>query len=466
MPQQKNAIEPELKDSAESGGSTVSEAGRSAAGLPLAHNWKASIIAVWSGQAVSFMTSGAAGFALIWYLVETTGSALMISLASVMYFLPLIVFGPLAGTFVDRHNRKHIMIIADLGIAVLSVLAGAVIFMGLGSVPLILVLLAVRSIGTTFHGPAMMAAMPLLVPDRHLVRISTLDQGLQGLTNIGAPALGILLYTTLGLSVALLFDAIGAIVACLALAFVKIPDVHITKEEQTGVLSEMRDGLRAIRERRGMVTFFVLIFVCTAAFMPMASLFPLMTTVQFGGDGYAASLVEAIWGLGFVAGSLVLGVWGGGKRLVPLIVVSLIAVGVVCIACGLLPSDVFGVFVALTGVMGLTGAFYSSPVMAVIQKNIEPKKLGRVVAVLNSLTGVAAPVGLLISGPVAEFVGVPPIFVASGVCIIVAVVTGCFFPSVFSLDRPEGLAAETDDDKVAADASSDRSKKAASDPAL
>lgn len=420
----------------------------SAAGLPLASNWFASIVAVWSGQAVSFLTSGAAGFALIWYLVETTGSALTLSMATLMYFLPVIFLGPLAGTFVDRHNRKYIMIAADLGIATMTVVTGVLIFMGWASVPLIFVMLALRSVGASFHGPAMMAAMPLLVPERHLVRISTLDQGLQGLSNIGAPALGILMYTTLGLPFVLLLDAVGALIACIVLVFVKIPDVHMAKEEQTGIVSEMRDGFRAIRARRGMLPFFVVIFICTAAFMPMSSLFPLMTTAQFGGDGYAASLVEAVWGAGFVLGSLVLGVWGGGKRLIPLIIVSVIACGFIITLCGLLPSHAFTVFVVLSGLMAVTGAFFNSPILAIIQKNIEPKKLGRVMAVFSSLSGIAAPVGLVIAGPIAEYVGVPPIFVASGIIMIVVVGVSCFFPSIFSLDKGSAISENTNKETV------------------
>ena len=411
------------------------EVERSSAGLQLAQNWRAAIITVWAGQAVSFVTSGAAGFALIWYLVETTSSPLVLSLSTIMYFLPVILLGPLAGTFVDRHNRKYIMIVADLGIAVMTIVTGGLIFMGLASVPLVMVMIALRSIGTTFHGPAMLAVMPLLVPDRHLVRISTLDQGLQGLTNIGAPALGIFMYTAFGLPVALLLDAVGAIVACLCLVFVKIPDVHLTKEEQSSVWADMKTGLAAIRECRGMTTLFILIFICTAAFMPMAVLFPLMTTMQFGGDGFAVSLVEAVWGAGFVAGSLVLGIWGGGKRLIPLIIASVFGCGVVTAACGFLPPDGFMLFLLLTCCMAVLGAFFNSPIMAVIQKNIDPKKLGRVMAVFGSLSGIAAPIGLVIAGPVAEHVGVPPIFIASGIGMILTVLAGFFFPSIFSLDK-------------------------------
>jgi DHA3 family macrolide efflux protein-like MFS transporter len=407
-----------------------------ALGTEVPRHWKRVIIAVWSGQAVSLFTSIAAGFALVWYLTETTGSAFILALSTLMYFIPAIVIGPFAGTIIDRHNRKHIMIIADLGIAAVTLVMAALIALGLTSVPLVLGMLLARSVGMTFHQPAMQAVMPLLVPDRHLVRINTLDQGLAALGNIGGPPIGIVMYTLIGLQAALVADAIGALIACTILAFVSIPDIHLAKEERTGVRSEMMDGLRAIRGRRGMVTFVALVFVCIIFFMPMSSFFPLMTLEHFGGDGYAASIAEVAWGIGFLLGSIILGIWGGGRRLVELIAVSVVICGLITLACGLLPSSGFLWFVLLTGVMALTGAFFNSPMLAILQRNFPAEKLGRVMALFSVVTSLAGPVGLLATGPVADVIGVPRLFVISGVGMALVALSGLFFPSLRSLNEP------------------------------
>jgi DHA3 family macrolide efflux protein-like MFS transporter len=405
-----------------------------ALGTELPSHWRRTVVAVWSGQAISLFTSIAAGFALIWYLTETTSSAFVLALATLMYFIPAILLGPFAGAIIDRHNRKHIMIIADLGIAVVTLVMAVLIVLGLTSVPLVLGMLFARSIGMVFHQPAMQAVMPLLVPERHLVRINTLDQGLAALGNIGGPPLGIVMYTVLGLQVALVADAIGALIACTVLVFVSIPDVHLAKDEQTSLRHEMMDGLRAIRDRRGMLVFMLLVFVCVIFFMPMSSFFPLMTLEHFGGDGYAASLAEVAWGVGFLLGSLILGVWGGGRHLVELVAVSVAACGLITLACGLLPASGFLWFVLLTGVMALTGAFFSSPLLAILQRNFPAEKLGRVMSLFNVATSLAGPIGLLVAGPVADAIGVPLLFVISGVGMTVTAVSGLFFPALRSLN--------------------------------
>ncbi len=171
----------------------------SAAGHPLPKRWLAVIATIWIGQAVSMITSYAAGYAVVWYITETTGSALMLSAAAICAYLPQGLLSPFGGVIADKHNRKTVMIVADLGVGLVSLGLGVAILLGQVSFALLMILVIVRSIGQAFHGPAMMAAMPLLVPERHLLRINTLDQLLMSVASIGAPAFGIFLYTTLGL---------------------------------------------------------------------------------------------------------------------------------------------------------------------------------------------------------------------------------------------------------------------------
>ena len=82
--------------------------------------WKAPFFTIWTGQALSLVGSRIAMFALIWWLTDTTGSATVLALATLFAMLPTIVLGPVAGVFVDRWNRKRVMILADGVIALLS----------------------------------------------------------------------------------------------------------------------------------------------------------------------------------------------------------------------------------------------------------------------------------------------------------------------------------------------------------
>jgi len=280
--------------------------------------------------------------------------------------------------------------------------------------------------------------MPLLVPEKHLVRIGSVTSGLGAASNIVGPAIGIVLYEAIGLHFALSIDIIGALIACSVLFLINIPDIHLAKEEQTGVFKEMKDGLRAIRAKTGMTSFFVLIALSCIFFMPMAALFPLMTVQHFGGDGFAAALIEAIWGACFLAGTIALGIWGGGKRLVRLIRFSLVACSTIVLVCGLLPSSGYWWFFALTGLMAIFGVFFDAPLIAVVQKNVSPEKLGRVLSVFNSLVSLASLIGLVLAGVFGDRTGVAFIFVASGIGMLLVFLSSLFTPSIHKLDETGG----------------------------
>src|SRR5512143_4001731 len=84
-------------------------------------SWKKTFFLIWSGQVFSLLGSGLVQFALVWWLTQTTGSAVVLASATMAAILPEIVLGPFAGALVDRLNRRLVMIAADGGIALATV---------------------------------------------------------------------------------------------------------------------------------------------------------------------------------------------------------------------------------------------------------------------------------------------------------------------------------------------------------
>ncbi len=412
----------------------------SAAGHPLPKRWLAVIATIWIGQAVSMITSYAAGYAVVWYITETTGSALMLSAAAICAYLPQGLLSPFGGVIADKHNRKTVMIIADLSVGVVSLGLGIAILLGQVSFALLMILVIVRSVGQAFHGPAMMAAMPLLVPEKHLLRINTLDQLLMSVASIGAPAFGIFLYTTIGFHSVMFLDFAGALVAVAGLALAKIPTVIDKAAENQHVLANLRDGWRALSANRGLVILIAGVTVGMVAFAPLGAIFPLMTFDHFGGDGYAASIVEAAFGVGMVAGSVVLMAWGGGKRLALLIGVAALIVGATTMACGFLTPTMFWAFVALCAVMAVACAWFNGPLITLVQRNVPEEKTGRALGLCMAAMGLASPVGIALGGMLAESIGVAPFFVVDGaICLALGAVV--YLPkSVRALDRAPRVA--------------------------
>ena len=84
--------------------------------IPLPDHWLARFAAIWGGQAFSLFGSMLVQFALVWWLTDRTGSAVVLSVGTLVALLPTVLIGPLAGAFIDRHSRRWIMVIADADI--------------------------------------------------------------------------------------------------------------------------------------------------------------------------------------------------------------------------------------------------------------------------------------------------------------------------------------------------------------
>ncbi|MGD8751827.1 MAG: MFS transporter, partial [Anaerolineales bacterium] len=241
--------------------------------------WKKSFFTIWGGQAFSLLGSQLVGFALVWHMTELTGSAKVLATAAMMEWLPRVVIGPLAGTLVDRWNRRLVMLAAD---SLTALATGAIIYLGWAGVLdiwHIYALMMVRSIGGSFHFPAMLASTSLMVPEDQLTRVQGLNQLLQGLMNIAAPPLGALLVSFLPLHSVLGVDIGTAVLAVLPLLFVHIPQPE--KDASTGVAKasvwgDMRAGLRYVWEWSGLRKVISLAILINAISMPAFTLLPLL----------------------------------------------------------------------------------------------------------------------------------------------------------------------------------------------
>lgn len=405
-----------------------------AAGNPLPRNWISVIAIIWCGQALSIFATVAASFAAMWYITETTSSAIWLSLASMAALLPVALLSPFGGVAADRYNRKHVIILADGSAGIFSFILALVIMSGHLSVPLMLLLLAVRTGGQAFHGPAMSALMPHLVPERHLIRINSMDQTITSLSSIIGPALGILLYTFIGLQGVMLLDAACATLACCCLGAVRITLNSPHASEQKSVLQEMKEGCHFILRDKGLRNLMLLVMFTMLLFMPVASLDPLMTYEHFKGDGFQASLVEAVFGVGLLVGSAAILIWGGGSRRVPLIIVSGIVLGLSLAACGFLQSDQFPLFAVLVGISAAAIGCYNAPIMPILQKRTPDEKFGRVMGIFLAGSSLAAPIGLSFSGFIAEAIGITTWFIVCGTLVALCCALAWFSKNIRALD--------------------------------
>lgn len=400
------------------------------------YHWKCKFFTIWTGQAVSLITRAVLQMAIILYITERTGSAMVLSIASLVGFLPYALLGPFIGVLVDRYNRKLIMIGADLIIAAAgAILAVAASYMEL-QVWMIMSVLFIRSICSAFHSPALSAITPLLVPEEQLTKCAGYSQALQSISYILSPMAAALLYSAWELNAMIALDVAGAVVASITLVFIKIPELNIEQKDLGhNFMKEMKDGFLILKEDSGLFAVLLIGTLYMFVYMPINALYPLITMEYFGGAPIHVSITEVAYASGMLVGGVLLGLLGGYKKRVILITVSIFMMGISLAVSGLLPRNGFVLFAVCCLVMGLSVPFYAGVQTSLFQEKIKPEFLGRVFSLTGSIISLAMPVGLILSGLFADKIGVNNWFLISGILIVGIGIACPLVPAVKLLDE-------------------------------
>lgn len=385
--------------------------------------WKLPFFTIWTGQAFSLLGSTLVGFALIWWMTETTGSATILATAAMFEFLPRVFVGPIAGTLVDRWNRRQVMLIADTTTALATALLIYLVWVGNLQIWQIYLLMLVRSAAGAFHMPAMLSSTSLMVPEEQLTRVQGLNQLLQGLINIAAPVLGAVLIAVLPLYAVLAVDLGTALLAVLPLLFIFIPQPKVDPsqvEKKATVWGDMRTGFRYVWDWAGLRNIVLLAVFINLISLPAITLMPLLVKNEFAGGAMEIASMQSSWAVGFLVGGVLLSVWGGFHRKILTANLAMFGTAVGFVMVGLAHNLAFEMALAGIFIAGMMNVLLNGPAFALLQTVVADDMQGRVLSLVISLANAMTPIGLLIAGPVAERTGVSTMFIFASLMFVVS----------------------------------------------
>jgi DHA3 family macrolide efflux protein-like MFS transporter len=383
---------------------------------------------------ISLLGSALVEFALAWYLTIKTGSATILATAVMVALLPQVILGPFIGPLIDRWNRKRIMIGADLTIALITV--GLVLLFYFDAIQVwhIYAAMIARAIGQAFHFPAMQATIPLIVPAKHLVRISGITQMFQGVISIAAPPAGALLMGLLPMQGVLSIDIITAAIAITCLAAVTIPKtIRTAGTVATTVIKEMIQGFRYIWTWKGLRILMILSALLNLFLIPPFTLLPILVNTNLGGDVLKLGWLESAFGIGVIVGGLILGAWGGFKKSMVTVLSGVAVSGAAAIAIGFTSMSLFMLGLSACFIIGAGLTFANAPILAIMQKTIANDMQGRVFSLVGAIGAAATPLGLIIAGPLADSFGISIIYFVAGAATLLLCLFAAFIPSVMNL---------------------------------
>ena len=390
------------------------------------NNWMKTVTTFMISQTVSLLGSMLVMYTIMWHVTLTTQSGIMMTIMVMCTFIPALLISPFAGVWADKLNRKKLMITADLLIAAVTLLIAILFIFNIRDIWIIFVVSVIRSIGQSIHQPAVSAVYPQIVPKDDLIRIQGISQGIQSASMIVMPMLAGLLLATIPIEYIFLIDVVTAIAAVFILVqFVKLPK-HQAEEnkEEINYFDDIKKGLHYAFTHP--LVFKILLF--GFLFMILVAAPSFLTYLQvarvFGPEAWRLSALETAFGIGMLIGSITITLWGGLKNRLVTYFLAYMAIGFGTIGLGL-PINFF-IYIGIWLIVGLFISISNPVFVGLMQEKVDPAYIGRVFSVFGLINTISLPLGMLVFGPLSDFVDISHIILFSGVGMVLIAIVPLF----------------------------------------
>jgi MFS transporter, DHA3 family, macrolide efflux protein len=360
-------------------------------------------LVIWFGQVVSLLGTSMTRFALLIWMWERTHEATAMVLVGVSASIPGLVFGLVAGTLVDRWDRRRVMMVSDLQAGLSTVAIFLLYTSGKLEVWHLYVASAVAGGVGTFQFLAYSAAVTTMLPKSQYARANGMISLAQYASVIGAPVLAGILLSRIGIQGILLIDVASFVFAVGALLFVHIPQPEATAESEahSRLWSGAVYGFRYIFQRSGLLGLLLIYFTFALSESLAYPLIAPMILARTGNDEVILGTVQSVLGIGGVVGGVVMTVWGGPKRrihglLIGMALTALLGDALMGLGTGLLVWVIAAFFLEVF-IPTMIGSAQS-----IWQSKVPPQVQGRVFAARSLVVSVAEPISMVIAGLLAD----------------------------------------------------------------
>ncbi|MGV9943842.1 MFS transporter [Streptomyces sp. NPDC003401] len=320
---------------------------------------------LWSSTVVTAVGSQLTAVAVPKQIYDITGSSAWVGYASVAGLLPLVVFALWGGAVADSMDRRKLLLITNTGIAVTSVLFWLQAAAGLGSVAVLMVLLATQQAFFGLNAPARTASIARLVPAGELAAANALGSTVMQTGLVAGPLLAGALIPVIGLPELYLLDALALCVTLWAVARLPaLPPLGGPAVRRAG-LREILEGFRYIARHKVLLLSFLADVVAMVLGMPRA-LFPQLAAETYApyGEGLALGLLFAAVPLGAVLGGLFSGTFSRARRHGWMVIGAVVAWGAAVAGSGLSGSLWLAVvFLAAAGVADMVSMVFRGAIL-------------------------------------------------------------------------------------------------------
>jgi len=393
----------------------------------------------WSGQLFSLFGSTIVYFIITIWLTLETGSPTFMAIVGFVYIVPFTICMPIAGVFADRFNKKILILIVDSSQAFITFMLILFFQFGLLNIWNMLIFVSLRSAFQSFHMPVVSSIIPVMVPQDKLTRINGINYLFTGVVQLSAQFAAAGLLVLFSFNQLLWTDIITYLIAIIPLLLITIPSVHKSQGHEKSLKKisfkkEFKTGFRVIKLIPGFMALLTVSVFANFLVTPLdtqLSLYILFT--HKGTEIIYALVLGSLYG-GMIIGSLVASFKTKWKNKIMSIFASILIVGIGYVAFSIAPIGWFGI-IALGGfIMGLSLPIIAALYQTFIQTIVPKDKIGRITSIDHTFSLSLTPIATLISGPIAEVIGINGLYFTCAVLLILITILVWSFSRVRKVD--------------------------------
>ena len=394
-------------------------------------------VLLWQGQLVSQLGSQMFSLALLFWLLETTGSATLMGLIMMTAMIPAALLGPLGGTLADLVSRKTLIVWMDVvrGLAALGLVGAVWLLEPDRAITAVFVAMVIFGIAGAAFNPAMGAAVPDIVPPARLARANSLMQGSYMVVMTAGQASGGFLYALFGPIALFIANGASYLVSAFTESFIRIPQKAPAQHlELAGIYRRFKtdtiEGFRYVWSNPGLRLLFGVAAVLNFFLSPIGITLPIFVRDFLGRGPEFLGLIGASQGLGAIAGFVLMSAWDVPRKLRSTVVICAIAVMGLSLATAGWLSSVTATL-PLMFAMGFVQPLANVTIQTVIQGTTPTEIRGRVMGVLSTLAVGLMPISMGLAGVITDLVdqNIPILWYAVGAATVVVMLSVIPAPS-------------------------------------
>lgn len=378
-------------------------------------NWKSSITRFLTAQTISLFGSSLVQYAIVWYVTLSTSSGKMLTISTLCGFLPQILISLFAGVWIDRYDRKKMIMLSDSVIALATLLLAVVFLTGHKNIWLLFAVLVIRSAGTGIQTPAVNSVIPQIVPQEHLMKVNGINSTLSSMMMFLSPAVSGAVLSVAPFETTLFIDVVTACIGVGITSTIFIKPFPRAEGGKNSSLEEIKSGFLYLKENRFIKRLLAYQLVILFLISPSAFLTPLMVSRTFGAEVWRLTASEMTYSLGMILGGILIASWGGFKKKMNTTMFAGAFYGLLMTGLGTAPVMI--IYLLCNLLIGITSPCYNAPVTVTIQEKVSPDMRGRIFSFMQIATSCALPLGMVVFGPLADIVRVQTLLVTAGILV-------------------------------------------------